>query len=473
MRLLHIIPRFVGGGPERSILALAERDRRLGRAWAHTIAVLEAPVSPRLFMHAKRLGVGLAIRPAADALLRAAETADLIQIHYWNHPGLTGLLRSIDLPPARILLWARILGTRAPQVLFGELGRYADRLILTSELSRASEAASAAMERGRPVDVVPSVLDTSRLDGFAARPHDGVCVGYVGLVNPSKMHPRFAEMSAAARAPGLRFVICGAGGGEAALRDRFAALGAATRLDMRGHIEDIRTALAEFDIFGYPLAEDTYATSERALQEAMWVGIPPVVFAHGGVRQLVEHERTGLVARDEADYAAALDRLAEDAALRRRLGDGARRFAHAAFDPAHWASVVDRILEDFMSTPRRTRAPLSGIGEPAAIGFVRALGDQAGPFAISLSGCPAHSSDAVAAADRRIATASPLLARGEGGILHHRNAHPDDPHLRFWSALVSAAGGNAALAEDEMRAAVDLGLPPEHTLAAAASAAPI
>ena len=82
--------------------------------------------------------------------------------------------------------------------------------------------------------------------------------------------------------PDARFVVCGGGGGETGLRRRFEALGMGARVDIRGAVEDIRVPLEEFDIFGYPLAEDTYATSEKALQEAMWVGVPPVVFAHGG-----------------------------------------------------------------------------------------------------------------------------------------------------------------------------------------------
>ena len=117
-----------------------------------------------------------------------------------------------------------------------------------------------------------------------------------------------------------------------------------------------------------------------------------------------------------------------------------------------------------LAEPRRARDPLPGGGERAAAAFVRSLGDQAGHFATSLAGSPAHDPAAVAAADRKIASASPFLARGEGGIMHHRNAYPTDPHLRFWSALVSAAAGAAALAEAEMEAALGLGLPSGHTL---------
>jgi glycosyltransferase involved in cell wall biosynthesis len=456
--VLHIIPRFVGGGPERSLLAFAAAERAAAAANRHTVAVLEAPVAPRMFLAARRLGVRLAIRPEPAALARLIEDADLVQVHFWNHPALTTLLRTLPFPPARVLLWSRVLGTRAPQVLTEEIATFADRLVLTSELTLESAGALAARRRGIPVDVIPGIADLQRLAGFARRRHEGICIGYVGVVNDAKMHPRFAEMSAAARVPGARFVVCGGGGGEPELRRRFQALGIGERVDIRGPVEDIRSALEEFDIFGYPLAADTYAASEQALQEAMWVGVPPVVFGHGGVRRLVEHERTGLVAASEDDYPRAIERLARDPVLRQRLGEEARRYARAAFDPARWCRAAGELFLAMMAQARRTRPPLPGAGDAAAANFVRSLGDQAGPFAVSLAGPGSHPERAMAAAEGAIAAASPLLARGEGGIAHHRNAFPGDPHLRLWAGLISGAAGARSVAASELAAADALGL---------------
>jgi hypothetical protein len=56
------------------------------------------------------------------------------------------------------------------------------------------------------------------------------------------------------------------------------------------------------------------------------------------------------------------------------------------------------------------------------------------------------------------AVASPLLARGEGGIVHHRNVFPHDGHLRLWTGLVSAVAGARAPAAAEFPAAAALGL---------------
>ena len=458
LNVLHIIPRFVGGGPERSLLAFAAAERAAAAGNRHVVAVLEPPVAPHMFLAARRLGVELQIRPEPVALVQLIEDADLVEMHFWNHPALTSLLRTLTFPPARVRVWSRVLGTRAPQVLTEEIGSFADRLVLTSELSHQSAGARAARERGVPVDCIPGIADMERLDGFTRRSHDGICIGYIGVVNDAKMHPRFAEMSAAVRVPDVRFVVCGGGGGESELRRRFEALGISERVDIRGPVENIRAALEEFDIFGYPLAEDTYATSEKALQEAMWVGVPPVVFGHGGVRCLVEDNRTGLVVATEQEYARAIERLAQDPVLLRRLGEEARRFARAAFDPGRWYRAADQVALAMMAEPRRSRPPLPGADHSAAVNFVRSLGNQAGPFAVSLAGQAKHSLEQIAAAEQEIAVASPLLARGEGGIVHHRNVFPHDPHLRLWAGLVSAAAGDRALAAAEFAAAVALGL---------------
>jgi hypothetical protein len=44
-------------------------------------------------------------------------------------------------------------------------------------------------------------------------------------------------------------------------------------------------------------------------------------------------------------------------------------------------------------------------------------------------------------AQQRIAASSFPLARGEGGLFQFSNAHPDDPWLRYWVALLLAAQG--------------------------------
>ena len=116
-------------------------------------------------------------------------------------------MRTVRFPPARVMVWSRVLGTRAPQVLTRDVARFADRLIVTSEQSYESEGVREAKRAGIPVAYVPGIADMERLDAFAPRAHDGICVGYIGTVNDTKMHPRFADMCAAVDLPDVRFVV--------------------------------------------------------------------------------------------------------------------------------------------------------------------------------------------------------------------------------------------------------------------------
>jgi glycosyltransferase involved in cell wall biosynthesis len=70
----------------------------------------------------------------------------------------------------------------------------------------------------------------------------------------------------------------------------------------------------------------------------------------GGIGEAVVHDRTGLLVppRDPAALAAALRRLLEDAALRRRLGAAGRDRALGHFTSEHMltktAALYDRVL---------------------------------------------------------------------------------------------------------------------------------
>lgn len=459
MKVLHIIPRFIGGGPERHLLALVAAWRQEGLETQHQVAVLAPPISAPLLIKARRLGVVITATPSDDQLAAAIRDADVVEVIYWNHPRLLDLLRR-DLPPARVLVQCVVAGIAPPQALVADLGRFADAMVITSPASRATPAAVQASGAGKPVEFIPALADMSRLQGFEPRAHEGVRVGYLGLVEPVKMHPRFAELTAAVSDPGVRFEVFGGGSWAPELQRRLGELGAGGRVHFHGHVEDLRTAFADIDVFGYPLAPDSFATSEKAIQEAMWAGVPPVVLAGTGASSLVEHERTGLVCDTADDYPRAIDRLASDAGLRQRLGEAARDVARYQFDPVRNGARFRAVFDAVVTEPRHTRAPLPGRWESAARRFVLALGELAGPFVASLEGAPRFPKRSVEEADAAIAHASDVLARSEGGVMHYRNEFPDDGFLRLWSGLITANAGDNATAAVEFDAAVALGVNP-------------
>jgi glycosyltransferase involved in cell wall biosynthesis len=70
-----------------------------------------------------------------------------------------------------------------------------------------------------------------------------------------------------------------------------------------------------------------------ALMEAAACGTPGVAFASGGVGEIVEHERTGYLARpfDAADLARGMRWLLEDDQRRRELAAAGRRICVERF----------------------------------------------------------------------------------------------------------------------------------------------
>ena len=457
MNLLHIIPRFIGGGPERHLLVLAAAWQKTDIGIRQKIVVLDPPVSAPLLIKARRLGIEILINPDLAAIRAAVAAADVVDISFWNHPRLYDLL-SRQLPASRWVIQSAVAGTSQPQVLTAAVGLFPDRLVLSTAGSLATAAVHEANRRGCPVESIPALAEMSRLEGFRPRAHAGIRVGYLGLVEPTKMHPQFADLCLAVADRNVSFEVYGGGSWRGVLQQRFDAAGASDRVRFHGQIEDIRSAFEEMDIFGYPLAPDTSATSEKTIQEAMWAGIPPVVLAGNGATSLVENERTGLVCQSEADYPAAIRRLADDDSLRRRLGDAAREHAHDHFDPDRNAARFGVIFLSASESLRRSPVPLPGRDESGARRFVESLGPQGHAFSVSLAGLQDTTAVELAAADDLIRQSSPVLANGEGGIVHYRHAYPDDPYLLFWCGLTSLHAGNTTSAERDFRSALALGL---------------
>ncbi len=177
----------------------------------------------------------------------------------------------------------------------------------------------------RPLD--PAPLDTRR-------------VGAVGRLEPVKRLDRLLDAFAAAASahPDWELHFLGDGPLEPELRARAVRLGIADRVRFRGSVRDMAAAYRELSVVAL--------TSERegrpmALAEASAAGVPCVSFdLSGGVRELVEHGRTGTLVPhgDTEAFAAALTELMADGPLRERYGRAARE--HVA--PLALPAVLDR-----------------------------------------------------------------------------------------------------------------------------------
>ncbi len=465
MRILHILERLSGAGPTRSLISLAKCQRQLGMGHEHRVVTLARECYAPALIMAARAGIQVSRQPGPSALLEEIATADIVQVCFWNNPALNTFLR-MEWPAVRLLLWLKVLGGAPPQVVTPDLVGFADLTAATSAQTLNLPGMEPVRSRMRSV---PARLEVERLHGCVAKSHEGFCITYIGTTNFSKMHPSFVAMSTGAKIPDARFIVCGAGGDEV-LRRQAEESGAAEQFIFRGFVEDIKSVLETTDVFGYPLCEGTSATSEVALQEAMYAGVAPVVFPHAGVKDMVRSGETGLVVSSEAEYTQALEYLFHHPVERERLGSNARAYAQTHFLQEAPAREMDAIYRELMASPKRERGwPDAHKTASPADRFASAMGSAAPQFQASLQGPDPE-------AERSITCSSMLLASGEGGIFHFRNAYPNDPYLRFWAGLALLGQGRFSAACREMQAAAGLGIGPERMkpwLAAAVSETPI
>jgi glycosyltransferase involved in cell wall biosynthesis len=125
--------------------------------------------------------------------------------------------------------------------------------------------------------------------------------------------------------------IAGDGPQRQQLEAEIAVLGLSGAVQLLGTRPDVVDLLADSDIFALSSRSECLPMS---VIEAMAAGLPVVASAVGGVPELVEHGRTGILVPpdDPALLADAIARLVADGGLRRRMGEAGRARAEALFD---------------------------------------------------------------------------------------------------------------------------------------------
>lgn len=161
--------------------------------------------------------------------------------------------------------------------------------------------------------------------------HSGATIILVpAVLRPGKGHdvlleavPRVQE-----RVPGAIFLLAGGGPLAEGTAARAAALGGRVRL--LGHREDMPALMAAADIVCLPSRSEALPT---VLLEAAAAGRPAVATEVGGVPEVVEDDRTGILvpAGDAGSLATALADLLAAPARRRALGEAALEKARRSF----------------------------------------------------------------------------------------------------------------------------------------------
>ena len=151
---------------------------------------------------------------------------------------------------------------------------------------------------------------------------------------------------------GLRFMVFGTGSAEAELRKLAEPLG--DRVAFGGFVNEIEQALSLLDITVVPSRQEAFCLSAA---ESLSMGTPVAAFDVDGVGEVVRHEETGLLvpAEDTDALAAAIERLADDPALRKKLGENGQRIVRETFSAEEMARKIEEIYEQVLGKKERKR----------------------------------------------------------------------------------------------------------------------
>jgi colanic acid/amylovoran biosynthesis glycosyltransferase len=174
-----------------------------------------------------------------------------------------------------------------------------------------------------------------------------------GLEYALRAFARVLEERDAGALPQLEYELIGEGPLRAELERLTSSLGIAANVRFRGALAGpaVASAMDSADIFILPSVVASDGDEEgtpTVLLEAAACGLPVLSTRHGGIPEIVEHDVTGILApeRDVETLAAGLRTLVTDAALRRRMGEAARRRAEARFDIRSVAAGLEEIYDD-------------------------------------------------------------------------------------------------------------------------------
>ena len=441
--VLHITPHW-GGGVGRVLFSYMNRVKNCPE-YVHRVYSLEY-ANDMAQDASKTIGFDLRDKMSFDhdRLLSAIAEADIVLIHWWNHPLLYDLLVRRTLPASRLIIWSHIAGFHPPYVFPPAALQYPDLFVFTSPLSlNVSEVQNLSAKEKQKLRVIWSTGGVDRLENVKPTEHSGFNVGYIGTVDYGKLHPHFLKMCSKVNIPHVRYIVCG-GPSEKNIQEESKRYEKRDQFFFTGPIHNVEHYLSTFDVFGYPLAPYHYGTCEQALGECMAAGVPPVVLANPTESLIVEHCITGLVASDEDSYARSVEELYRNPLLRKKLSDNARGTATERYSLDRMVSCWNKVYSEALTipkTPKKWMGRFYGENADAAHVFVESLGHHSSCFLKHLEARSREEQENAVGSIRDLYRASPLWqATTRGTAKHYAHFFPEDQRLKIWKEITEPDG---------------------------------
>jgi len=428
--ILHITP-HLGGGIGRVLLNYLKFTRN--SEFLHKIYLLDYANNEALKI-AKENNFDLCDNLFKDIskLLKAIQRADILLIHWWNHPLLYDFLVRYPLPSSRVIIWSHISGFTPPNVFTKKIINYADIFVLATPVSlKTKEVATLPVSKRGKIRVVWSTAGVDYVSKVKQHKHSGFNIGYIGTVDYSKLHPEFVEICSRIKIPEAHFIICG-GNDHLRIESEIKKASLQNKFTFTGPINDISKYLSVFDVFGYPLAPYHYGTCDQVLAESMAAGVPPVVLSNMMESIMIEDKVTGLVANDIDDYVTAIKFLYTNKDYRKQLGRSAAEYAKNKFSISKLVDDWNTIFYEIMTYPKKERQWSINIPRKQISAFdifTESLGDHANLFVNYKNSSNPQEKHSLMKKIKEIISIPPWNSETKGTPKHYLSFFKDDYYL--------------------------------------------
>lgn len=356
--LLVDLERAWRGGQEQALLLMTGLKRR-GHC-AELVAVRDSAIALR----AQAAGIRVHATPDAGRRIGAARRVrgllrekrfDIVyanEAHALTAAWLARSHRHVPLVAAR-----RVVFPLSGGAISRARYRAAARILAISVAVR-NELLAAGVDANRielvpdgveiPAPIKPEAREKARKKwAFQA---DETVIGYVGALTAEKGHALLIEAFAKLRreCANCRLLLAGEGPLRAQLERQAREAGLASAIIFAGFVSDVDSVYAAGDLFVFPsLAEG----SGSSLLRAMAYGLPVLALARGGVAEIIEDGRSGVLVQEASaeDLARAAARLLKNAELRERLSRAGRETVSSRYSVDRMVDGTARILEKLIA----------------------------------------------------------------------------------------------------------------------------
>jgi len=335
MHLHDLAVRLVGEGHDVQVITSTPGPGKTDGIRAHRI---DAPLFP---------GIGLVWTRRAfiqiEAILKS-EKCDVVHCHanVINPVSYGGAYLSQRLGIPAIITWKSILGVYTPLFkIANRIYEWSKWPIVFSGVSEVTAKDIKSIVRKKDVHIVPNGIDISKwkVEPTPHEPNKILLVSTMRLTRKKRPLALIQMVSDLSRKiPDglyLKVKIVGEGDKRRAMEKLITKLSLKNTIELVGHQsrKNIRELFSKADIYICPTKWESFGI---AVLEARCAGLPVVALESGGVKEIIEHKKEGLLAKTDHELVENIMCLIQDRDLRSAIAD------HNQHNPPamNWENVI-------------------------------------------------------------------------------------------------------------------------------------